>query len=116
MILNILTEWLHKLIGLDLEVQGRPFSSIIIVFALWCLHRLILRIVLPRIIVPYRKEKINMAKTKFPRSVLVFCILVFGFAIANGERSKSFAQDTDAKTFKSLKEKMINSQTGLPRT
>ena len=49
MILSKLTEWLHKSIGLDPEVQGRLFSSIIIVFALWCLHRLILRIVLPRI-------------------------------------------------------------------
>jgi small-conductance mechanosensitive channel len=49
MILSKLTEWLHKSIGLDPEVQGRLISSIIIVFALWCLHRLILRIALPRI-------------------------------------------------------------------
>jgi len=57
-----------------------------------------------------------MAKAKFARSVLIFFILVVGFTIVNGERSKSFAQDTDAKAFKLLKEKMINPQTGLPRT
>ena len=57
-----------------------------------------------------------MAKAKFPRSVLIFFILVVWFTIVNGERSKSFAQDTDAKAFKILKEKMINPQTGLPWT
>jgi hypothetical protein len=49
MILNKLIEWLHKSVGLNPEVQGRLFSSIIIVFALWCLHRLILRMALRRI-------------------------------------------------------------------
>lgn len=58
-----------------------------------------------------------MAKAEIPHfSVVIFFILLFGLTIANGERSKSFAQDTDAKAFKILKEKMINPETGLPKT
>ena len=48
--------------------------------------------------------------------VLVFLSHLFGLVMANGECSKAFAQGTDAKTFKLLKEKMINPETGLPKT
>ena len=49
-------------------------------------------------------------------SVLIFFIVVFGLTIVNGERSRCFAQETDPKAFKMLKEKSINPQTGLPKT
>jgi hypothetical protein len=58
-----------------------------------------------------------MARAKiFHFSWLTTFILVIGLTIFNGERSNSFAQDTDAKAFKILKEKMINPKTGLPTT
>jgi small-conductance mechanosensitive channel len=47
--LSKLTEWFHKLHGLSPEIQSKLFTSIIIVFVLWVIHRLVLKFVLPRI-------------------------------------------------------------------
>jgi small-conductance mechanosensitive channel len=44
-----LTEYFHKSLGLSPEIQSKFFTSIIFILVLWFLHRLILRIVLPRI-------------------------------------------------------------------
>ena len=67
--------------------------------------------------VSWREDRIDMTRTKIPHlSMLVFFSLLFGLTMANGECSKTFAEDTDAKAFKLLKEKMINPETGLPKT
>jgi small-conductance mechanosensitive channel len=47
--LSKLTEWFHKSAGLSPEIQRKLFTSIVIILILWFVHRLILRIVLPRI-------------------------------------------------------------------
>jgi hypothetical protein len=58
-----------------------------------------------------------MAENKIPYPVLIFLILAFcSFILVNGESAKSFAQGTDPKAFKILKERMMNPQTGLPKT
>ena len=57
-----------------------------------------------------------MAKTKMPHPVLIFFILAFGLTIVNGDYAKTFAQETNSKAFKILKEKSINPETGLPKT
>jgi hypothetical protein len=65
------------------------------------------------------KDKIGrfMSESKIAYPVSIFVILAFcSLLIVNGERDKTFAQETDPKAFKILKEKMINPQTGLPKT
>ena len=63
------------------------------------------------------KERVHMAESRIPYPVLIFLILAFcSLILVNGERAKTFAQETDPKAFKILKEKMINPQTGLPKT
>ena len=58
-----------------------------------------------------------MPEGKIPYPVLIFLSLAFGSLIlVNGDRAKTFAQKTDEKTFKILKEKMTDPQTGLPKT
>jgi small-conductance mechanosensitive channel len=47
--LSTLTEWFHRSAGLSPEIQRKLFTSIVIILILWFVHRLILRIVLPRI-------------------------------------------------------------------
>jgi small-conductance mechanosensitive channel len=44
-----LTEWLHKSIGLSPQIQDKLLLSIIIILVIWFLHRVFLRIALPRI-------------------------------------------------------------------
>ena len=57
-----------------------------------------------------------MVGNKVLYRVLIILILAFGLTWVTGERAKAFAQETDQKAFKALKEKMINPQTGLPKT
>ena len=58
-----------------------------------------------------------MGENKLPYPVLIFLILAFcSLILVNGERAKSFAQGTDPKAFKMLKEKRMNPQSGLPKT
>jgi len=58
-----------------------------------------------------------MAESKIPYPILMLLILTFcSLTLVNGERAKTFAQEADPKAFKILKEKMINPQTGLPKT
>ena len=58
-----------------------------------------------------------MAESKMPYQILMLLILTFcSLTLVNGERAKTFAQEADPKAFKILKEKMINPQTGLPKT
>jgi len=58
-----------------------------------------------------------MAESKISYPVLIFLILTFcSLLLVNGGRDKTFAQESDPKAFKILKEKMINPQTGLPTT
>jgi hypothetical protein len=48
---------------------------------------------------------------------LIFVTLTFcSLLLVNGGHDKIFAQESDPKAFKILKEKMINPQTGLPKT
>ncbi len=55
-----------------------------------------------------------MRKKEHILTVLV--ILVFGIAAITAEYSKCRAQETDSKTFKKLKAKSINPETGFPTT
>ena len=57
-----------------------------------------------------------MVENKMPYRVLIILILASGLTWVTGERAKAFAQETDPKAFKALKEKMTNPQTGLPKT
>lgn len=58
-----------------------------------------------------------MSESKIAYPVLIFVILTFcSPLLVNGGRDKTFAQESDPKAFKILKEKRINPQTGLPKT
>jgi len=57
-----------------------------------------------------------MVENKIVYRVLIILILAFSLTWVTGECAKAFAQETDQKAFKALKEKMINPQTGLPNT
>jgi len=57
-----------------------------------------------------------LVENKIPYGILIIFILAFGLTWVTGECPKSFAQGTDPKAFKILKEKMMNPQTGLPKT
>ena len=57
-----------------------------------------------------------MAENKILYRVLIILILAFSLTWITGECAKAFAQETDQKAFKALKKKMINPQTGLPKT
>ena len=57
-----------------------------------------------------------MVENKIPYRVLIILILTLGLTWVTGECAKAFAQETDPKAFKMLKEKSINPQTGLPKT
>lgn len=58
-----------------------------------------------------------MLKSTIPYPILILLISAFcSFVLANGKCAKTFAQETDPKTFKLLKEKMTDAQTGLPKT
>jgi hypothetical protein len=63
------------------------------------------------------EEGSNMFENKVPSPVLISVILAFcSLILFNGECDKAFAEETNPKTFKILKEKMINPETGLPKT
>ena len=64
----------------------------------------------------YGKERDMMAEIKVPHSVLILLILALGLAMINKESSKALSQETNPETFKILKEKSINPETGLPKT
>jgi hypothetical protein len=53
---------------------------------------------------------------KFFIVLLILLYLTSGLAMANGDHSKTLAQETDPKAFKILKEKSIDPKTGLPKT
>jgi hypothetical protein len=57
-----------------------------------------------------------MVENKMHHSVFILLLFAFCLTMINIESSKAIAQDTDAKAFKSLKEKSINPETGLPKT
>ncbi len=58
-----------------------------------------------------------MAVNKRLYPVLIFVILTFwSLLLVNGWHDRTLAQESDPKAFKVLKEKMINPQTGLPKT
>lgn len=57
-----------------------------------------------------------MAKKKSSHSILIFLVLSIGLILANGDGAKTFADETEQKAFKALKEKMIDPRTGLPKT
>jgi len=57
-----------------------------------------------------------MVENKMYHSVFTLLLLFFFLTMINIESSKAIAQETDPKTFKILKEKMINPETGLPKT
>jgi hypothetical protein len=57
-----------------------------------------------------------LVENKILYRVLIILILAFSLTWITGECAKTFAQETDQKAFKALKEKMINPQTGLPKT
>lgn len=57
-----------------------------------------------------------MVENKILYRVLIILILAFSLTWITGECAKAFAQETDQKAFKALKEKMTNPQTGLSRT
>lgn len=48
--------------------------------------------------------------------ILIVMILTSALAMANDEHPKTMPQGQDPKTFKTLKERLIDPQTGLPRT
>jgi len=58
----------------------------------------------------------DLTGNKIPYRVLTIIILAFGLPWVTGQCTKAFAQETDPKAFKMLKEKSINPQTGLPKT
>ena len=60
--------------------------------------------------------KTDLAKKKMPYSILLILVLFAGLFLVNGERAKTFADETEQKAFKALKEKMIDPKTGLPKT
>jgi hypothetical protein len=49
-------------------------------------------------------------------SILLFLIFTSGLPMANGDHPKASGEETDPKTFKILREKLIDPKTGLPRT
>jgi hypothetical protein len=51
-----------------------------------------------------------------PYSILLILVLSTSLFLANGERAKTFADETEQKAFKALKEKMMDPKTGLPKT
>jgi hypothetical protein len=58
-----------------------------------------------------------MGERKMVHSVLILFFLVFCLTAVDRGSVKVFAQETDdAKAFKILKEKMMDSKTGLPKT
>jgi len=57
-----------------------------------------------------------MVENKMHHSVFILLLFAFCLTMINIESSKAIAQETDPKAFKALKEKMINPQTGLPKT
>lgn len=57
-----------------------------------------------------------MVGNKIPYRVLIILIFALGLTWVTGECAKAFAEETDPKAFKALKKKMINPQTGLPKT
>ncbi len=58
-----------------------------------------------------------MSENKVSYPILISVILAFcSLILVNGECDKTFAEETDPKAFKIMKEKMINPETGLPKT
>ena len=50
-------------------------------------------------------------------AILIICLVITSnLALANGEHPKTLKQETDSKTFKTLKEKLIDPKTGMPKT
>ena len=49
-------------------------------------------------------------------SILIFVSLTSNLAMVHGEQPKAPGEETDAKAFKTLKEKSIDPKTGLART
>jgi hypothetical protein len=49
-------------------------------------------------------------------NILIFIIFTSGSSLAAGEHPKTLKQETDPKSFKILREKSIDSKTGLPKT
>lgn len=48
--------------------------------------------------------------------IFIILLITSGNAIANGEHPKTLKRETDPKAFKILKEKLIDTKTGLPAT
>ena len=58
-----------------------------------------------------------MVEKKMSYLILIFLLPAIGFLLINGGSSKCFSQETDdAKAFKTLKAKMTDPKTGLPKT
>jgi hypothetical protein len=57
-----------------------------------------------------------MVKQKGVHALLTILVLAIGLILANGERAKTFADESEQKAFKALKEKMNDPKTGLPKT
>lgn len=51
-----------------------------------------------------------------PCSILLILVLSVGLILASGERAKTFADEAEQKAFRTLKEKMMDLKTGLPKT
>jgi len=64
----------------------------------------------------YSEPRKSVAKWKWVHSFLAILVLSIGLILANGERAKTFADETEQRAFKALKEKMIDPRTGLPKT
>ena len=57
-----------------------------------------------------------MAKRKGAHPLLTILVLSIGLILANGDGAKTFADETEQKAFKALKEKMMDKKTRLPKT
>jgi len=57
-----------------------------------------------------------MVKGRMLHPALIFLALLLGLTILAGDYAETFAEGTNSKAFKILREKSINPQTGLPKT